>query len=117
MFRYKSMMGLKNGFAGVFLLVVTLYVLSIQKSYTVANPSGNNIESNRLPRPKPFVRLTPKNVYSRLKPDLTDFIVDDDEFTEMLKRQTADDYGHLRFGKREFDDYGHMRFGRRNSDS
>ncbi|XP_078032977.1 drosulfakinin [Augochlora pura] len=25
-----------------------------------------------------------------------------------------DDYGHMRFGKREqFDDYGHMRFGRR----
>ena len=29
-----------------------------------------------------------------------------------LKRRD-DDYGHMRFGKRDFDDYGHMRFGRR----
>lgn len=43
------------------------------------------------------------------------FAVDDDDLFELPKRQTSDDYGHLRFGKRgeeSFDDYGHMRFGR-----
>lgn len=42
-------------------------------------------------------------------------IADDDDLLEFSKRQTSDDYGHLRFGKRgeeSFDDYGHMRFGR-----
>lgn len=46
-------------------------------------------------------------------------LVDDDDLFELSKRQTSDDYGHLRFGKRgeePFDDYGHMRFGRSGAD-
>ncbi|XP_046734083.1 uncharacterized protein LOC124404187 [Diprion similis] len=42
-----------------------------------------------------------------------DILGDDEDITELNKRQLSDDYGHMRFGKREqFDDYGHMRFGR-----
>lgn len=42
---------------------------------------------------------------------LNDFVIDD-EVVDFNKR-LSDDYGHMRFGKREqFDDYGHMRFGR-----
>lgn len=46
------------------------------------------------------------------------FPVDEDDLFELPKRQTSDDYGHLRFGKRgeQFDDYGHMRFGRSGSE-
>lgn len=35
--------------------------------------------------------------------------------SDLDKRGTMDDYGHLRFGKRgqEWEDYGHMRFGKR----
>lgn len=46
-----------------------------------------------------------------------DLLTDDDDLLfDMSKRM--DDYGHMRFGKRnggegdQFDDYGHMRFGR-----
>ena len=42
---------------------------------------------------------------------LNNFVIDDDNI-DFRKRQ-SDDYGHMRFGKREqFEDYGHMRFGR-----
>lgn len=46
-----------------------------------------------------------------------DLLLDDDESFDKSKRY--DDYGHMRFGKRngggedQFDDYGHMRFGKR----
>lgn len=44
-----------------------------------------------------------------------DFLMDDDDLYDKSKRY--DDYGHMRFGKRngddQFDDYGHMRFGKR----
>lgn len=44
---------------------------------------------------------------------VVDILGDDDDLTEINKRQLSDDYGHMRFGKRDqFDDYGHMRFGR-----
>ncbi|ODN04808.1 Drosulfakinin [Orchesella cincta] len=44
--------------------------------------------------------------------DDDEVLVDDDGYFQ--KRQ-YDDYGHMRFGKRnpkDFDDYGHMRFGK-----
>ncbi|XP_012255947.2 callisulfakinin [Athalia rosae] len=44
---------------------------------------------------------------------VVDILGEDEEITELNKRQLSDDYGHMRFGKRDqFDDYGHMRFGR-----
>lgn len=53
----------------------------------------------------------------RVNPSDVEFI-DDPDF--MDKRSNFDDYGHLRFGKRQdgkrnqdWEDYGHMRFGRR----
>ncbi len=46
---------------------------------------------------------------------------DDDVFTEdenNFRKRQYDDYGHMRFGKRnqpskDFDDYGHLRFGKK----
>lgn len=45
------------------------------------------------------------------------FVIRDDDIIELTKKQ-FDDYGHMRFGKREdqFDDYGHLRFGRADAD-
>lgn len=53
----------------------------------------------------------PRTKYQPLEIDL---LVDDDDVFDKSKRY--DDYGHMRFGKRQderFDDYGHMRFGKR----
>ncbi|KAI4465698.1 sulfakinin family [Holotrichia oblita] len=78
-------------------------------------PSPNSLEAIHRHKSRPLLRILPNSQYPRLKADFTDFIVDDDDFFELSKRQTSDDYGHLRFGKRgdeQFDDYGHMRFGR-----
>jgi len=50
-----------------------------------------------------------------LSPDDEDVFGGEDE-SYFQKRQQYDDYGHMRFGKRnpkDFDDYGHMRFGRK----
>ncbi|XP_016922928.3 uncharacterized protein LOC108004484 [Apis cerana] len=45
--------------------------------------------------------------------NVENLLLEEDDFTDLNKRQQFDDYGHLRFGKREqFEDYGHMRFGR-----
>ncbi|CAG7817686.1 unnamed protein product [Allacma fusca] len=46
--------------------------------------------------------------------DDEDLQSDDDNF---IQKRQYDDYGHMRFGKRnppgkEFDDYGHLRFGK-----
>lgn len=53
--------------------------------------------------------------HSRIQPLEVDLVVDDDDAFDKSKRY--DDYGHMRFGKRDgddkFDDYGHMRFGKR----
>ncbi|GJQ69721.1 Dsk [Trypoxylus dichotomus] len=86
--------------------------------FVTGAPSTNALESIHRHRNKPLLRLLPKRQYPKIKADFTDFIVDDDDLFEMSKRQTSDDYGHLRFGKRgeeQFDDYGHMRFGRSGS--
>lgn len=46
-----------------------------------------------------------------------DLLVDDDDLYLYDKSKRYDDYGHMRFGKRNeedhFDDYGHMRFGKK----
>lgn len=51
--------------------------------------------------------------HSKTQPLEIDLLVDDDDLIDNSKRY--DDYGHMRFGKRDehFDDYGHMRFGKR----
>ncbi|CAL8113844.1 unnamed protein product [Orchesella dallaii] len=44
--------------------------------------------------------------------DDDDMFVDEDGY---IQKRQYDDYGHMRFGKRnpkDFDDYGHMRFGK-----
>ncbi|EFA04708.1 drosulfakinins [Tribolium castaneum] len=113
-------MGMKSFFTGVF-LISSVYLLFIHQFQNVSAAPGNanNVDSHRL-RARPFARLTPRTQYSRIKAEpFNEFIVDDDDLFELSKRQTSDDYGHLRFGKRgeePFDDYGHMRFGRSGSD-
>lgn len=52
--------------------------------------------------------------HTKFQPLEIDLVVDDDDPFDKTKRY--DDYGHMRFGKRQdeqFDDYGHMRFGKR----
>lgn len=52
--------------------------------------------------------------HTKFQPLEIDLVVDDDDMFDKSKRY--DDYGHMRFGKRQderFDDYGHMRFGKR----
>jgi len=54
-------------------------------------------------------------LYRMLRKNVGD---DDDVFADdetYLQKRQYDDYGHMRFGKRnpkDFDDYGHMRFGK-----
>ncbi|XP_044268639.1 drosulfakinins [Tribolium madens] len=114
-------MGMKSFLTGVF-LISSVYLLFIHQFQNASAAPGNvnNVDSHRL-RARPFSRLTPRtSQYSRIKAEpINEFIVDDDDLFELSKRQTSDDYGHLRFGKRgeePFDDYGHMRFGRSGSD-
>lgn len=68
----------------------------------------NRYSNKRLSRP-----LYAINAYRRdhINPAELEFVDESD----IDKRGTMDDYGHLRFGKRgqEWEDYGHMRFGRR----
>ncbi|XP_017780371.1 PREDICTED: uncharacterized protein LOC108565434 [Nicrophorus vespilloides] len=99
------------------LLVAMCLILMACNDGASAGPAGASVptEANRRIRSRPFLRVSPRTIgqYARFKPDLGDFIVDDDDFFELNKRQNSDDYGHLRFGKREdFDDYGHLRYGR-----
>ncbi|XP_015601843.1 uncharacterized protein LOC107270914 [Cephus cinctus] len=62
---------------------------------------------------------TSSNVHRRFRShplfrgyDIDEQFSEDDDMMEINKRQ-FDDYGHMRFGKRDqFDDYGHLRFGR-----
>ncbi|RZB38975.1 hypothetical protein BDFB_002382 [Asbolus verrucosus] len=114
-------MGMKSIFTGIF-IISSMYLLFIHQFHNASAAPGNvnNLDSHR-PRNRPF-RFAPRAVgqYARIKSEpFNDFIVDDDDLFELSKRQTSDDYGHLRFGKRgeeAFDDYGHMRFGRSGSD-
>lgn len=72
------------------------------------NQAWNRYSNKRLSRP-----LYAINAYRRdhINPAEFEFVDESD----IDKRGTMDDYGHLRFGKRgqEWEDYGHMRFGRR----
>lgn len=60
-------------------------------------------------------RIIPLTIpHTKFQPLEIDLVVDDDDPFDKTKRY--DDYGHMRFGKRQdeqFDDYGHMRFGKR----
>lgn len=60
-------------------------------------------------------RIVPMAIpHTKFQPLEIDLVVDDDDSFDKTKRY--DDYGHMRFGKRQdeqFDDYGHMRFGKR----
>lgn len=90
-------------------------------SSDVVAAGGSNLEGpGQRGRSRSFLQTLPRSpqyMRARLVPVepaadiLNDFIIDD-ESIDFNKRQ-SDDYGHMRFGKREqFDDYGHMRFGR-----
>ncbi|KAJ9587735.1 hypothetical protein L9F63_018843 [Diploptera punctata] len=113
--------------ASILLLTLGIYIF-LQHQYVYAAPSSsdavgsgnNNLEgAGQRTRSRPFLQTSPRAsqyLRARLVPmessnSIDDFIIDDDNI-DFSKRQ-SDDYGHLRFGKREpFEDYGHMRFGR-----
>lgn len=131
---------MKNWITSLF-IITTLYALCIFAiKPALAAPSNGNIEAPRN-RARGVSRYHSRATqYGRMKPDtfINDFggkfvknnlsgefskiipgqslLSDDDDIFDLSKRQqpNSDDYGHLRFGKRDeqFDDYGHMRFGR-----
>ncbi|CAG9767660.1 unnamed protein product [Ceutorhynchus assimilis] len=112
-------------FITLFYLFMVAYLLSICQNmkYVMSAPTHGNME-NSGSRSRGFSRYYSRGVpYGPAKNTdtfLNEFNDDDDIF-DLSKRQhspNSDDYGHLRFGKRDeqFDDYGHMRFGRNGGD-
>jgi hypothetical protein len=109
---------------GVYLVLLQHYHAAVHGAPSGSNvgaDGGNNLEGpGQRARGRSFLQTPPRaSQYMRarfvpLEPAadiLNDFVIDD-EIIDFNKRQ-SDDYGHMRFGKREqFDDYGHMRFGR-----
>jgi hypothetical protein len=119
-----SMVGTMLVALGVYLVLQHQYHTAVHaapSSSDVVAAGGSNLEGPvQRGRGRSFLQTPPRAsqyVRARLVPlepaadILNDFIIDD-ESIDFNKRQ-SDDYGHMRFGKREqFDDYGHMRFGR-----
>ncbi|XP_044743583.1 drosulfakinins [Chrysoperla carnea] len=120
-----------HGIATNTLLTISIYLLvSYREAITVtAAPTleHNIIKTIDNPSATGGGHLTSRyrtsrlnNKYLRLHPnDNIDILIDDDGdggFGADVSKRQFDDYGHMRFGKREdrFDDYGHMRFGRNN---
>jgi hypothetical protein len=109
---------------GVYLILQYQYHAAVHAAPSrsdIVAAGGSNLEGpGQTGRGHSFLQAPPRAsqyMRARLVPVesaadiLNDFIVDD-ESMDFNKRQ-SDDYGHMRFGKREqFDDYGHMRFGR-----
>ncbi|KAF2881883.1 hypothetical protein ILUMI_24288 [Ignelater luminosus] len=99
------------------LIILSAFILLLHQKQHIQGVSAAtvNMENNHRPhRPVPRVAARLPVHYSKIRTEsLSDFLDDDDLF-DLSKRQVADDYGHLRFGKRgeDFDDYGHLRFGR-----
>ncbi|KAH1014010.1 hypothetical protein HUJ04_002915 [Dendroctonus ponderosae] len=110
---------MKNAITSYFLIIaICFFLILCQMNHIIAESSNGNVELPRN-RPSGLLKYPYRLVqYRRLKPHaiINDFDEDDDDVFNLSKRQqtNSDDYGHLRFGKREeqFDDYGHMRFGR-----
>nr|QXU63184.1 sulfakinin [Dendroctonus armandi] len=102
-----------------FLVIATCFFFILcQMENILADSSNGNVGLSRN-RANGVLKYPYRVVqYRRLKPHaiMNDFEEDDDDVFNLSKRQqtNSDDYGHLRFGKREeqVDDYGHMRFGR-----
>lgn len=107
------------GFHGIFsvLLVIALFYNMGARAREAQQPSGNGGSGvgNSIGARGAGLVLAPRVRYrARLSPGPPErFVIEDDDIIELSKKQ-MDDYGHLRFGKREdqFDDYGHLRFGR-----
>lgn len=109
---------------GVYLVLQYQYHAAVDAAPSgsdVVATGGSNLEGPaQRGRGRSFLQTPPRApqyVRARLVPlepatdVLNDFVIDD-EVMDFNKR-LSDDYGHMRFGKREqFDDYGHMRFGR-----
>ena len=105
---------------GIYIVLQHQYVHAAPSSSDVVAAGNNNLEgAGQRTRARPFLQTSPRAsqyLRARLVPlessdVLNDFVIDDDTI-DFSKRQ-SDDYGHMRFGKREqFEDYGHMRFGR-----
>ncbi|CAG9837077.1 unnamed protein product [Diabrotica balteata] len=115
-------MVLRTFCVGVF-LITSFYLFTIKFQSSAAAPSKDGRERH-VSRSVNVERYSRYPQYAKIKPEpfVSDFIVDEDDFLELPKRQqSSDDYGHLRFGRRNgediSDDYGHMRFGRGGTDA
>ncbi|KAJ8952254.1 hypothetical protein NQ318_007413 [Aromia moschata] len=129
-------MVMRSLFTGMFVLTSLYLLLAYQFGISLAAPGGSPNQETHRPRSRTLGRFSRPIQYARLKPEqfindfIVTFVIKGNYFNNMSsndiammtmtslnsqKRQTNDDYGHLRFGKRGeeiFDDYGHMRFGR-----
>ncbi|XP_076270392.1 drosulfakinin [Rhynchophorus ferrugineus] len=101
------------------LAIVVIAALLIYHIESLSISGSNGLYERNLNRNSGLSRYHVKSGsrYSKIKPENFNELTDDDDVFEHSKRQQqppSDDYGHLRFGKRDeqFDDYGHMRFGR-----
>ncbi|XP_066256935.1 uncharacterized protein Dsk [Euwallacea similis] len=109
-------MKMRNIFTSSFLIVVICLLSFYNIEHILALPSSNSAEIVRS-RARTISRYRPRISYGRLKTEgFGNELGDEEDIFDLSKRQqtNSDDYGHLRFGKRDeqFDDYGHMRFGR-----
>ncbi|XP_057652872.1 uncharacterized protein LOC130891852 [Diorhabda carinulata] len=111
-----------RSFCTAIFLLTSVYLLFSHKFSVSSAATNKDVHQRRVSRHNNIDRYSKYPRYNRIKADpfINGFILDDDEFLEFPKRQSSDDYGHLRFGRKNgediSDDYGHMRFGRSDSD-
>lgn len=102
------------GLATTALTALCVYLFIINEVIVVAEqPDTNNnaILKTHKYIPRRVQKFQPRRLRT---PALQTYVFEDApvEPDQTMKRD-FDDYGHMRFGKRDqFDDYGHMRFGR-----
>ncbi|XP_035712621.1 callisulfakinin isoform X2 [Folsomia candida] len=106
----------------VFATIFVLYACAV--ALGLGDPSSSNLGGG-LPgvvSPKNVRILSPAatRLYRMIRKGVSFRLDDDDLFAEdenNFRKRQYDDYGHMRFGKRnqpskDFDDYGHLRFGK-----
>jgi len=99
----------------IFLSIVIVYFCCIAIGYGDSS-SGPSATTGALAQKKVRVLSPAASRLYRLLLRNGMQLGDDDIPTEdelFLQKRQYDDYGHMRFGKRnDFDDYGHLRFGK-----
>lgn len=113
---------ISSTFITIFLCYLSYILLLSAVAEAKVESSGDEVQPLKVSGSQAWSRYSNKrlsrplyaiNAYRRdhINPAELEFVDESD----IEKRGTMDDYGHLRFGKRgqEWEDYGHMRFGRR----